>query len=88
MGGVRTAAAAVPGPFGRIAARVLPARPGQNLATRALARFTASSLAYTPTLNFEQGKSDLLPADAQLQQKALTHMVGRVFVDQIRRGGR
>lgn len=85
MGGVRTAAAGLPGPLGRIAARVLPEHPERNLATRALARFSASSLAYTPVLNAEHGKSDVLPTDAELQQKALTHMVGRVLVDQIRR---
>jgi hypothetical protein len=86
MGGLRTAASGLPGPLGKVAARVLPENPQRNLATRALARFTASSLAYTPVVNFDQGKSTLLPTGAELEQKALTHMVGRVLVDQIRRG--
>lgn len=88
MRGVRTAAAQLLGPAGRIASRVLPAAPEKNLATRALARMNASLLAYTPELNAEQGNSDVLPTRAELEQKALTNLVGRVLVDQIRRGPR
>ncbi|HVX44507.1 MAG TPA: hypothetical protein VHC49_11510 [Mycobacteriales bacterium] len=85
MRGLRTVASDLPGPFGRIA-RALPADPNANLATRAIARMGASSLAYTPVLNSERGKDDLLPTQAELEQKALTNLVGRVLVDQIRRG--
>lgn len=86
LNAARESAAELPGPLGRIA-RALPEGPSV-LATRAVSRMTASALVYTPVLNSEQGKADLQPTSAELRQKALTNMVGRVWVDQIRRGRR
>lgn len=80
----RSAAALLPGPIGKIAAR-FPETPETTLATRAAARLGGSSLVYTPVLNAEQGKEgeDVLATEAQEEQKVVAHLGGRVIVDLI-----
>ena len=80
MRAARAAAPLLPGPLGKILNR-LPEAPETNLAARAIARMGGSSLVYTPVLNAEQGKADLAPTEAQLEQKGVAHMGGRVIVD-------
>jgi len=83
--------AALPGPLGHVAAALLnPNARAVRLLGRAGGRMT-SSTAYTAVNNLESGAdsaADLVPTDAQWQQKELSHLVGRTAVDIVMGKGR